>query len=32
MKVPSPECGRGFIEVIKVDDEGSFSRMLEMFR
>ena len=29
MKVPSPECWRGFVEVAGVDDEGSFSKMLE---
>ena len=29
MKVPSLEYWRGFIEVVGVDDEGFFSRMLE---
>ena len=30
-KIPSPECWRGFVEVMEVDDEGSFSRMLERY-
>ena len=30
-KIPSPECWRGFVEVARVDDEGSFSRMLERY-
>jgi hypothetical protein len=29
MKVPYPKCWRRFIEVAKVNDEGSFSKMLE---
>jgi hypothetical protein len=31
-KVPSPDCWRRFVEVDGVDDEGSFSKMLEKVR